>query len=93
MLTLSIASTDSGKSVRISMFITAHALQDPDLHPVGIQVHRPDEYLRHGGNQVFLSAPDGVDLMGGISIHADQLAQKRTAVGVVYGKPSSSSSK
>ena len=61
MLTFSMASTESGNSVMMSILIRGHPFPNLDLHPVGVQVHRFDKHIRHGGDQILPRSPDRVD--------------------------------
>ena len=54
-----------------------------DLHSIGVQIHRFDKDIGHGGDQIFMGAPDGVDPVGGILLYPYQLSQTFAAVSIV----------
>jgi hypothetical protein len=82
MLTFSMASTESGKRVRMAILIGGHPLPHMDLHAVLLQIHRLDEGALHRRDQILPPAPDRVDLVGRVGVHPHQLAQLLAGDGV-----------
>ena len=46
-----------------------------NTHDAGVSIHRGDEHLRHGGNEILPLPPHLVDLVGGIVQHPTDRAQ------------------